>query len=135
MAHFAEIDANNVVTRVLVVPDVQQDRGQDFLAKDLGLGGTWIQTSYNTVAGSHTNGGTPLRKNYAGIGYTYDKNRDAFIAPQPFPSWILNEDTCIWQAPVAMPTDNKPYSWNEDKKNWEEIVIPADNQTPPAPSA
>lgn len=109
MAHFAEIDQNNIVVRVLVVSNEQEHRGQDFLANDLGLGGTWIQTSYNTFANQHSNGGTPLRKNYAGIGYTYDSVRDAFIPPRPqkvFPDqpnpedYILNEDTCQWILPA-----------------------------------
>ena len=122
MAHFAEIDENNVVTRVLVVSDDQQDRGHDFLSQDLGLGGTWLKTSYNTIAGEHKNGGTPFRKNYAGIGFTYDENRDAFIPPKPFNSWKLNEDTCIWEAPVAMPTDDKMYIWDEDTTSWKEVT-------------
>ena len=105
MAHFAEIDENNIVTRVLVVGDDQENRGQEFLANDLGLGGTWKKTSYNTVGGVHSNGGTPFRKNYAGIGFTFDEARDAFIPPKPFNSWNLNEDTCLWEAPI--PIDRK----------------------------
>ena len=124
MAHFAEIDGNNIVTRVLVVDNSQEDNGQEFLANTLGLGGTWIKTSYNTQGGVHTNGGTPLRKNYAGIGYTYDSTRDAFIPPKPYNSWVLNEDTCLWDAPTPMPTDGKPYRWVEEDLNWQEIVIP-----------
>ena len=100
MAHFAEIDDANSVTRVLVVPDDQEHRGHEFLAVDLGLGGTWLQTSYNTQGGQHANGGTPLRKNFAGVGYTYDSVRDAFIPPQPDPSFTLNEDTCQWEEPT-----------------------------------
>ena len=99
MAHFAEIDDTNTVTRVLVVPDDQEHRGHDYLAVDLGLGGTWLQTSYNTIGGVHLFGGTPFRKNYAGIGYNYDQSRDAFIPPKPDPTWILNEDTCQWEEP------------------------------------
>jgi hypothetical protein len=121
MAHFAQVDENNTVVQVLVVSDDQAHRGQDFLANDLGLGGNWIQTSYNTNAGVHANGGTPLRKNYAGIGYTYDASRDAFIPPKPFNSWTLNEDTCLWDAPVAYPADGKMYRWDEDTTNWVEI--------------
>lgn len=121
MAHFAQVDENNTVVQVLVVSDDQAHRGQDFLANDLGLGGNWIQTSYNTNAGVHANGGTPLRKNYAGIGYTYDASRDAFIPPKPFNSWTLNEDTCLWDAPVAYPADGKLYRWDEDTTNWVEI--------------
>lgn len=122
MAHFANIDENNIVTQVLVVGDDQENRGHDFLANDLGLGGTWIKTSYNTHGGVHSNGGTPLRKNYAGIGYTYDAGRDAFIPPKPFNSWVLDEDTCLWKAPTPMPTEGGPYMWVEDDLNWQ--VIP-----------
>lgn len=97
MAHFARIDADNKVVEVLVIPDDQEHRGQEFLAIDLGLGGTWIQTSYNTHGGIHENNGTPLRKNFAGIGYTYDVTRDAFIAPKPADGdWVLDEQTCQW---------------------------------------
>ena len=125
MAHFAEIDENNIVTRVLVVNNDQEDRGQEFLATDLGLGGTWIKTSYNTIAGVHSNGGTPLRKNYAGIGYTYDSVRDAFYAPKPFASWTLNEDTCTWNPPTPMPVEEgKFYTWNEETTSWDEIALP-----------
>ena len=111
MAHFAEIDSDGIVKQVLVVPDTEEHRGQDFLANDLGLGGTWIQTSYN-----HR-----IRKQYAGIGFKYDANADVFIAPQPFPSWSLDENF-DWKAPVAYPEDGLMYSWNEEKKDWEAIV-------------
>jgi hypothetical protein len=121
MAHFAEVDGNNIVLRVLVVDDSQESNGQNFLANTLGLGGTWIKTSYNTNAGVHRNGGTPLRKNYAGIGYTYDSERDAFIAPKPYPSWILDEETCVYEAPVAMPTEGR-YTWNEETTSWDLIT-------------
>jgi hypothetical protein len=113
MAHFAEIDENNTVVRVLVVPDEQEHRGQDFLADDLGLGGRWIQTSYNSR----------IRKNYAGIGFTFDENRDAFIAPKPYESWQLDESTCVWFAPIERPNDGKLYDWNEEALSWNEIVI------------
>ena len=112
MAHFAEIDNRNIVQRVLVVLDEQEHRGQEFLANDLGLGGTWIQTSYNNN----------IRKNYAGIGYTYDQERDAFIAPKPFSKWVLNEETCRWEAPTPYPTDNKIYVWNDNQGEWEELI-------------
>ena len=121
MAHFAEIDEQGVVLRVLVVDNAQENDGQNFLANTLGLGGTWVKTSYNTSGGVHTAGGTPFRKNYAGIGYTYDSGRDAFISPKPFASWILNEDTCIWNAPVAMPTDGERYTWNEETTSWDQV--------------
>ena len=123
MAHFAEIDENSIVTRVLVVADEQAERGQEFLANDLGLGGVWKQTSYNTLGGVHKNGGTPLRKNYAGIGYTYDPVRDAFYAPKPFPSWTLNDETCLWEAPTPMPTDGKIYAWDEATTSWKEADL------------
>jgi hypothetical protein len=119
MAHFAEIDENGIVLRVLVVDNAQESNGQDFLANTLGLGGTWVKTSYNTVGGVHNNGGTPLRKNYAGIGYTYDSDRDAFIPPKPFASWTLDEDSCLWEAPVAYPTDGSMYTWNEETTSWD----------------
>lgn len=122
MAHFAEIDENSIVTRVLVVADDQAERGQEFLANDLGLGGTWKQTSYNTLGGVHKNGGTPLRMNYAGIGYTYDPVRDAFYAPKPFASWTLNDTTCLWEAPTPVPTDGKIYTWDEPTTSWVEVT-------------
>jgi hypothetical protein len=122
MAHFAEIDKNNIVTRVLVVGDDQEDRGQEFLSDDLGLGGTWIKTSYNTRGGVHALGGTPFRKNYAGIGYFYNETLDAFIPPKPFPSWLLNEETCFWNAPVEVPIEEgKRFTWNEESISWVEI--------------
>jgi hypothetical protein len=112
MAHFAELDENDVVLRVLVVPDNQEHRGQEFLSGDLNLGGTWVQTSYNAK----------MRKNYAGEGMKFDRTRDAFIAPQPYPSWTLNELTCIWEAPVPYPTDDVMYEWDETVTDWKAIV-------------
>lgn len=113
MSHFAQVD-NGIVIQVIVAE-------QDVI--DSGLFGTgWIQTSYNTHGGVHATGGTPLRKNYAGVGYTYDADRDAFIPPQPYPSWVLNEDTCLWDAPVPMPTDGKLYSWDETTTAWVEVA-------------
>ena len=115
MSHFAQIDSNNIVTQVLVIE-------QDVVNTGLfGEPSSFVQTSYNTYGGEHRLGGTPLRKNYAGIGYTYDKNRDAFIPPKPFNSWTLNETTCLWDAPVAMPTDGKIYKWNEETVSWVEL--------------
>lgn len=111
MAHFAEIDSNNIVIRVLVVDNSLEHRGADFLSNDLGLGGTWIQTSYNNN----------IRKNYAGIGYTYDATRDAFIPPKPYESWVLNEDTCQWDAPTPYPSDGQIYRWNEELQQWENV--------------
>jgi len=127
MASFAKIGLNNKVIEVLsVVNEVLHDangveqevNGIDFLTKLTGYP-VWKQTSYNTHGGVHNNNGTPFRKNHAGIGYTYDEDRDAFISPKPFNSWILNETTCIWNAPVAYPTDGKRYTWNETTKNWD----------------
>ncbi len=117
MAYFARIQ-EGIVTEVLAVSDEQEHRGQEFLADDLGLGGFWVQTSYNTRGGVHINGGTPLRKNYAGIGYTYDEQRDAFIPPQPYASWVLNEDSCLWESPVPYPADGQMYRWDEATVIW-----------------
>ena len=118
MSHFAQIDENNIVTNVIVAE-------QDFIDSGaVGDPSKWIQTSYNTQAGEHKLGGTPLRKNYAGIGYSYDATKDAFIPPKPFNSWVLNDTTCLWDAPVAMPTDGKLYNWDEDTTSWVEVVIP-----------
>jgi hypothetical protein len=123
MAHFAMIDENNIVTQVLVVGDDQEHRGHEFLANDLGLGGNWVKTSYNTYGGVHSNGGTPFRKNYAGIGYAYDAELDAFIPPKPFNSWVLDEETCLWNAPTPMPAEGGPWMWVEEDLNWQQIVI------------
>ena len=108
MAHFAEINKNNEVIRVLVVDNEHENRGQEYLAEELGLGGTWIQTSYNRS----------FRKNFAGEGYIYSAELDAFIPPQPFSSWTLNEDTCTWEAPVAYPKDGELYVWDEEAADW-----------------
>jgi hypothetical protein len=115
IAHFAELDENDIVVRVLVVGNDQEHRGQEFLADDLGLGGTWVQTSYNGN----------MRKNYAGIGMKFDRVRDAFIPQQPYPSWVLNEETCLWDAPTPMPVvEGKMFEWVEADLNWQEIVLP-----------
>ena len=127
MASFAKIGLNSKVIEVLSVHNnvlkdsngiEQEVIGIDFLTKLTGYP-VWKQTSYNTHGGVHDNGGTPLRKNHAGIGYTYDETRDAFIPPKPFNSWILNEDTCIWEAPVAYPQDDNRYTWNEQTLSWD----------------
>ena len=136
MASFAKIGLNNKVIEVLsvnneVLKDAngieQESIGIDFLTKLTGYP-VWKQTSYNTSGGVHKLGGTPFRKNHAGIGMTYDEDRDAFIPKKPYASWVLNEDTCLWEAPVAMPTltqeqidNNNYYNWNETIKNWELI--------------
>lgn len=110
MAHFAEIDGNNIVQRVIVVPDAEEANGAEWCANL--LGGTWIQTSYNGR----------IRKNYAGVGYIYDFQRDAFISPKPYPSWLLNEQTCRWEAPVPSPS-NGFWSWNEELGQWIEQEV------------
>lgn len=116
MSHWAEIDENNTVIRVLVGDNNEPDEGYQWLVDN--LGGTWIKTSYNTHGGNHVLGGTPFRKNYAGVGYTYDKIRDAFIPPQLYPSWTLDEETCTWVAPTEYPNDGKIYTWVEKIKQW-----------------
>lgn len=116
MSHFAKVE-NGIVTQVLVIEQDVIDTG---LFGDPSL---FVQTSYNTYGGQHPEG-RPLRKNYAGIGYTYDAERDAFIAPQPFASWVLNEDTCLWDAPTAKPDDGKLYIWDEATLAWVEAKAP-----------
>ena len=131
MAHFAKIGLNEKVTAVhSVVNEVLKD-SNGIEQESIGIqflknlynepNAIWKQTSYNTINGVHSLGGTPFRKNYAGIGYTYDEQRDAFIPPKPYNSWILNEDTCNWEAPIARPDDNNIYKWNEEILNWELI--------------
>lgn len=115
MSHFAKLNSNNIV--VFVTKGRQEDDGKE-AELSARTGDHYVQTSYNTHGGVHTLGGVPLRKNYAGIGYTYDPTRDAFIPPQPFASWTLNEDTCLWEPPVAMPNDGGRYSWDEENKQW-----------------
>lgn len=111
MSHFAELDENNVVLRVLVGDNNMPNEGYDWFVEN--LGGTWVKTSYNGN----------IRKNFAGIGYTYDEARDAFIPPKPFDSWTLNEETCLWQSPIPYPQDGRIYTWNEDTLAWDEVVI------------
>ena len=113
--HFAKV-VDGKVTQVIVA---EPDFFDTFVDSSPGQ---WIQTSYNTHGGQHPEG-RPLRKNYAGIGYTYDAVRDAFIPPQPFASWLLNDDTCLWEAPVAMPADGKAYEWNEATTSWKELAV------------
>ena len=115
MGHFAKV-VNGTVTQVIVAEPEFFDTFVDSSP------GEWIQTSYNTYGGVHKLGGTPLRKNYAGMGYTYDKTKDAFIPPKPFPSWTLDEDKCLWNCPVAYPTDGKLYNWNEATQAWDEVT-------------
>lgn len=127
MGHFAKV-SNGIVTKIIVA---EADFFNNFVDDSPGK---WIQTSYNTRGGVHYQPNTnepsedqskALRKNYAGIGYSYDSTRDAFIPPQPFNSWTLNEDTCLWDSPVAYPADGKLYKWNEEILNWEEVIIEA----------
>jgi hypothetical protein len=117
MAHYAELDANNVVIQVFVGKD-ETDASYDWEKYYAVPGRTVKRTSYNTHGGVHSEGGTPFRKNYAGIGYNYDEDRDAFIPPKPFDSWLLNEETCLWEPPVAMPDDGGLYYWDEDEQDW-----------------
>lgn len=122
MAHFAKIGAGSIVERVEVVHNdvaTSEKAGADFLNGIYNTSDTWIQTSYNTFAGEHKLGGTPFRKNYATVGGRYDQTRDAFIPPQNYESWVLNEDTCQWDAPVAYPTDGQTYDWNETNQTWD----------------
>ena len=133
MATFAEIDDSKKVIRVLVVDDKDtQDAdgneveaiGVNYLSKF--LGGTWLKTDKYTRGGVHVKGGTPFRKNYGGPGFTYDETRDAFISPQPYPSWTFNETTCLWDPPVPWPGDastepSKNYTWNEETRQWDPI--------------
>jgi hypothetical protein len=115
MAHFAKINTDNVVTQVIVVGDEFADT---YAESRLVFNERWIQTSYNTYGGVHTSGGTPLRKNYAMVGGTYDEQRDAFLPIKNFDSWILNEETCCWEAPVPKPNDGPYYLWDEDTVSW-----------------
>lgn len=118
MAHYAFLDENNIVTEVIVGKDEGED-GVDWEAHYGNFRGqTCKRTSYNTYGGVHNGGGTPFRKNYAGIGYTYDPNRDAFISPRPYNSWVLNEDTCVWGPPTPMPDDGNRYIWDENTTSW-----------------
>ena len=112
MAHFAKIE-NGIGVQVNVVDE-------EYFAtnRETRYTGQWVQTSYNTQGGVHLLGGTPLRKNYAGIGFTYDEDRDAFIPPKPFDSWLLDEDTCLWNAPTPYPVDENVYTWDEENKEW-----------------
>lgn len=117
MAHFAKV-SDGIVTQVIVADP-------EFFTSFVDTSpGEWIQTSYNTHGGVHAAGGTPLRKNFAGIGYSYDRQRDAFIPPKPFASWLLNEDSCLWEPPVPMPADGELYAWNEAAQTWDSITLP-----------
>ena len=112
MAHYAKV-ISGVVTKVIVA---DQDFMDNLVEEEAG---EWVQTSYNTYGGEHLNGGTPLRKNFASVGYTYDEAKDAFYAPQPFPSWVLNETSCLWGPPTPIPDDENLYRWDEETKSWQ----------------
>ena len=130
MAHFAKLDQNNVVVFVTVGRDEDNGKEDQLTAR---TGDVYKQTSYNTRGGVYydpttnqpgTDQSKAFRKNYAGLGYTYDYDRDAFIPPKPFNSWVLNETSCLWEAPVPMPTDGKRYTWNEETVSWDELQTP-----------
>ena len=122
MAHFCKLGTGNIVEKIVVVSNdiaTTEQAGVDFLNNLYGTNDAWKQTSYNTRGGVHKLGGTPFRKNYAGIGWKYNQTRDAFISPKPFNSWILNEETCLWEAPVALPDTENSYNWNENTQQWD----------------
>ena len=128
MAHFAEIDALQRVIRVLVVEDIDTQDKDGNEVDSIGMkylndafGGTWLKTSYNTSGNTHALGGTPFRKNYAGVGGSYDETRDAFLPIKQYPSWVLDEATCQWKAPVTEPDASKKYDWNEGTTSWDEV--------------
>ena len=115
MSHYAKVN-NGIVEQVIVA---EAEFFETFVDSSPG---EWVQTSYNTHGGVHSEGNTPLRKNYAGVGFTYDATRDAFIPPQPYASWLLNEDTCLWDSPIAYPDDGLNYSWDEETLAWIEVT-------------
>jgi hypothetical protein len=123
MAHFVKLGKGNIVVQGIVVHNnvaTTEQAGVDFINNLYGTNNIWKQTSYNTIGGVHQLGGTPFRKNFAGIGYTYDQTRDAFIPPRTiYNSWTLNEETCRWEAPVAYPNDENDYKWNESTQQWD----------------
>jgi len=126
MAHFVEINNEKKVIRVIVLEDKDTQDADGNEVESIGIkyledafGGTWLKTSYNTIAGKHVKGGIPFRMNYAGIDFIYDEKKDAFIPPQPFSSFVLNKNTCQWEPPIEYPNDGKDYTWNEDTKSWD----------------
>lgn len=116
MAHFAKLDEDNIVIQVITAGDEYEENGEELYSQI--AGGIWKRTSYNTLGGKHLLGGVPFRKNYAGIGYTYDSVRDAFIPPKPYDSWVLNEETCLWEPPIPYPSNDNGYLWNEENQEW-----------------
>jgi hypothetical protein len=134
MAHFAKLGTENIILQIVALSNnaildkdgkEREQIGMDFLNNLYKTNDVWKQTSYSTQEGVHKLDETPLRKNYAAIGHKYDEDRDAFIAPKPYSSWTLNEDTCIWEAPSAKPDDGKIYKWNEETTSWDEVVLPS----------
>jgi len=134
MASFVKLNSENIVEQGISIHNNElldngiesEQKGINFLKNIFGQDTNWKQTSYNTIGGVHNNGGTPFRKNHAGIGYTYDSQRDAFIPPKSFNSWILNETTCLWESPIPMPNDasiDRRYTWNEQTLNWDLLNI------------
>ena len=115
MSHYAKVLDGKVIQVIVAEPEF-------FNTFVDSSPGEWIQTSYNTYGGQHKTGGTPLRKNYAGIGYTYDRVKDAFISPKPFASWVLNETSCLWEPPTSMPNDGNSYIWNETTESWDQVT-------------
>ena len=129
MAHYAFLDENNIVTNVIVGRDEDEvvNGITDWEAHYSEVSGQVCKrTSYNTFAGTHKEGGTPYRVNYASVGFTYDSILDAFIPPQPFNSWTLNEETCQWESPIPSPTDGKLYEWDEINVTWKEVIFPTE---------
>lgn len=120
MAHYAFLDENNIVTEVIVGKDESNFDWERHYGDFKGQ--VCKRTSFNTYGNQHKNGGIPFRKNYAGIGYFYDEQKDAFIAPKPFDSWSLNEETCLWESPIPYPQDGALYKWNEDNQSWDEVT-------------
>lgn len=119
MSHFAKLDENNIVVFVTVGRDEDNGKEQELSER---TGDVYKQTSYNTRGGVHLLGGVPFRKNYASIGFTYDEERDAFIPPKPYESWILDEQSCLWSPPIEYPKDDKEYKWDEENLKWEEVI-------------
>lgn len=124
MAHFCKLNSDNIVQTIIVISNdiaTTEQAGIDFINNLYGTNDIWKQTSYNTKGGQHILGGTPFRKNYAQKGFTYDETRDAFIPPKPYPSWSLNENTCLWEAPILKPDNDNIYQWNETDQQWDLI--------------
>jgi len=125
MAHFAKVNQeNNLVETIIVVSDEFENDGQNYINSTLNKPGNWVQTSYNTINNTHKLGGTPLKGNFASVGYSYDEERDIFLPPKPFNSWTLNEANADWEAPIARPDDDSFYAWNEVLQTWDLITYP-----------